>query len=619
MRPFSIIPLLAPFLLLAASPASPPASTADGELAALRERLEAAPDRAAWNEVAETLLAALDDARQSESSEANWLVSRLLEARPDDPKLLWRRAEHRRRLPDDRGAIEDLERLTRAHPGHPLALRARRALPALYLRTGMHAKSARADEALLRERLADPVAVLTRLARTYAGMGQLSSVESTLARLDALAPDRARYDPELSWLRVAAIDRLGSRDEAAGALLEFANLFPWDSRRAEALLMAARAHEESGRTTLAIALAGEAMESAGDERIASEARLLRGTLLGRTGDRDGARDEYLALLESASSPELVATALQRMIDVEVEQRGADAALLMLAGLAERGDRFTRPMARMHVERLLSALAERIADEPRDAAFHVELARRLDADLSRSPHVVLAAARFRDRLGQRDVADALFRAIDPQDVEDPATKERVRRAHARSTPAANEPAELAADDDLVERLRELERSGSHEEIRNVVHAALSDEDRVGPLPPPARLIAARAALALGDETGTLSLLEPLESAEAAAAVMRGDAEALSGSWERACAAYDDARRGRSEPVGASPLTSWIELRLAACALRSGRREEGRGRLEALLAKDPGDPVSFAATDLLERIDSFPSKATHQAPRLEEPVL
>lgn len=629
MRPISIIPLLALLLLLAAVPAAQPVSTSDGELTALREQMRAATDRAAWDEAAERYLAVLDEAGRSESSEAAWLVGRLLESRQDDPALLWRRAEQRRRQPDVRGAIEDLERLARVRPDHPLALRARRRLPALYLHAGMHARSARADEALFEEKLADPVAVLTRLARTYAGLGQLSDTEEALERLAALAPDRARYDAELSWLRVSAIERLGSRERAAAALLDFANLFPWDARRAEALLLAARAHEETGRTKLAIVLADDAIENAREERIASGARLLRATLLERTDRPREARDQYLSLLGTASSPDLVAIAMQRLIHLEVEERGSEAALLMLAGLAERGDLLTRPMARRHVERLLTALAERIADDPASAAFHVALARRLDADLGAAPTVVLAAARLRETLGERDAADTLYRTIDPESVDDVSSRDRVRRAHARRAPASEEHEAGSGDEDLLERLTALQHLGEYEAIQMLVADRIAETEAAHPLPAAARIVGARAALARGNPESVLRLLEPLDERAAGVAVLRGDAQALMGMWEAACVEYGRAQQEHARTTidsqstdprvaAGSSLANWLELRLAACALRRGRHEEGRGRLEALLAAEPGDPVTFAAGDLLHRIDSFPAGPAKPEPSDAEPA-
>ena len=196
--------------------------------------------RAAGEATARERLAALDRAGGAPEVEVVRLAGELLALSPDDTTLLWRRGDALRRLGQDERALADLQKLIRLAPASPYAVRARRALPLLFLRAGLDREAAQADEELLAQRLADPVAVLPRLAQTYSRLGQAREVRATIERLRAIDRERATGDCELAWLEADAIARLEPPPAAAAAMLDFAARFPNDRRRGEALERAGR-------------------------------------------------------------------------------------------------------------------------------------------------------------------------------------------------------------------------------------------------------------------------------------------------------------------------------------------------------------------------------------------
>ncbi len=551
----------------------------------LRARLERAENRGAWDAAAFELLVELDRQGQANSSEATWLVDHLLEGHPDNPMLLWRRAMARRRKGDARGAVIDLERLVRVAPESPWAVRALRALPALYLQLGERVKAARADERLLRERLADPVAVLGRLARTYALLGRVRKVQETLARLEALEPGRIVRNPDLLWLWADAKARLGSPREAARAMLRFANVYPRDPRRPEALLRAARALEKIGRSRTALALAQEVVETADDPVKIAAARLFTAQVLEKQRDEDDAWIAYRDVLESATDPLLVAKAIRRLVDLKVEKEGRRAALLMLAGIIESGDRLSRTFARSHFDRIVRLMAPDLEKDELAAAFVLRLAERLGQVDEITPGIRLAAGRLRERVGEYDRAAAIYRVLEKHWYGPIARQARLGLARC----APDEVPEGIAPDDPA-RLAALAREEHWKVIREVLRGSrLGGRDAAAK-----RTLLARAAWAEGDVPAARAALEPLGEVTGEAALLRGDARAIAGAWEEACRDFRAA--ARTLPRNA-PGADWAQVRVAACELREGSRERAEQRLRAILAGDPPEPVRFAVENLL----------------------
>ncbi|RMG43586.1 MAG: hypothetical protein D6718_11935 [Acidobacteria bacterium] len=567
-----------------AAMAGPAAGDPDG----LRQELERQKTREDWDRTARRLLASLDASGQGGTAEAAWLVAKLLETHPDDPLLLWRRGEIRRRGGDVEGAIADFEQLARRHPGHPAGIRARRALPALYLRAGLTAKAARADESLLEDGLADPIPVLSRLARTYARLGRPAEVKRTLARLAALAPGRASYDPGLAWLAAEASAALDDPLVAAAGMLRFANLFPADPHRYEALMRAAEAFARHGRHALAATLAEEVAESSADAELAARAWLLRGEAFERAGDLEKARDAYRRGLDGATNPRLAATALRHLIDLTIREHGSETALLMLASDLRRGDRFRRKLAEAHFPRLLEAMASKLSRDPAKAYFFERLLEELDLTEQTPPAIALGAAELLESIGEEEAAGRLYSRLAAGGG--PAAG-RARAGLARCAPPK------APGVGPAEAIAALARKGRWDEV--LVRSA-----ELGPQPPArAAALAARAAMRAGRLAEARPLLEaavePPEGAPPALLVERADLLALGGRWDEACALY---RKAAGRPEHLLPAErSWLDLRGAACAFREGRAGEAARRVRTLLARSPGEPIRFAAENLLERIE------------------
>ena len=576
-----LVALLVCLPLAAAAPSRP----GDDRIRELRDRLAEAKDRDAWEGIAFQLLVELDRHGEANSSEATWLVDHLLEGHPDNPLLLWRRAMARRRKGDARGAVLDLEKIVRVAPRSPWAVRALRALPGLYLQLGERARAARADERLLAERLADPVAVLGRLARTYALLGKVRKVRATLARLEALEPGRVVRDPDLLWLWADAEARLGSPREAARAMLRFANVFPRDPRRPEALIRAARALEKLGKRNTALALAREVVETADDPAKVAAARLFTAQVLEKERKEKEAWLAYRDVLESATDPLLVARAMRRMVDLTVEKEGRRAALLMLAGIIESGDRLSRTFARSHFDRLVRLMAPELEKDDLEAAFVLRLAERLGQVGEITPGIRLAAGRLRERVGEYDKAAAIYRVLEKHWYEPVARRARLGIARC-------EPDELpeGVPPDDPGRLAALAREEHWKVIREVLRGPrLTGKDAAA-----RRTLLARAAWAEGDVPAARAALEPLGDVSGEAALLRGDARALAGAWQDACRDFRAAARTLARNA---PGADWAQVRVAACELREGSRERAEQRLRAILAADPPEPVRFAAEQLL----------------------
>ena len=582
---------------LASATTVPPAiklAPTEEELASLRQEVEQAKDRRSWEAAAWTLLDALDRKGASQGAEALWIVDQLLTTHTDHPILLWRRGGARRRLADTSGAMQDFERLVKAAPSHPLAARALRALPALYLRDGFPQKSAAADERLIQAGLADPVAVLTRLARTYAVLGDAKKTRSALERLYALDPDRVLYDPDIAWYWADAAERTMSKAEAARVLLRFANVFPRDPRRVEAFLRAARQFKQLGASELALRLTSEAIDQGHDPGKVLEARIMRAELYQEHGLTGDARYEYQLIVDQTQEGAIAARALRRLIDMDIEEHGRRTALLTLAAFIQRGDGIAGTLARNIFETEMNLLAGEIADKPEEAVFYHELARRIDQVASLPRQIQLDAAALRESIGDNERAAALYSIL--------ASRPWGNRSVALAGLARTRPLDsgMGAEANHLDRLEALARDEEWAQVSNLIE----QKDPLGVEEEAARKIAARAAFAQGRPQRAAELLEPIKRIKGEAALLRGDARALDGRWTQAC---DDYRRARDLPLDSE--RRWLEVRMAACEFREKKIDAARIRLEAILGADPPEPVAYAAMDLLSLI---PRSSNNRSP-------
>jgi tetratricopeptide (TPR) repeat protein len=568
-------------LAVLAGPASAEGPTAGEpvDLEELRERLAQTETPEQWERTARDLLAELDQRGLSDSPEAHWLVEQLIGVAPEDPVLLWRRAETERRNGRTEAAIADLEYLTEMAPEHPLAVRARRALPALYLRVQEPAASARADEQLLAQQLADPVAVSIRLARTYAALDRPEEIRRTLDRLAKLAPDKLESDPELMWRDARAAEELGHREVAADKLLRFANLHARDPRRTEALVRASRLYAALGRRKLAIGLLEEVIASEPELNLAMDARLRLARLFQESGRGNEASRQLRLILDEALDPETVAAALRLLLDATEAAEGLEAAVAQAASLVAGGDRFHDEMARNHLDRLMRELEPQILEDPPRLLYYYDLLRSVEQERALSAQARLIVGRLLERAGLRKEAETLYRAL----LEHFGPERQ--RAHDGLVRTA--PAETTAEgpEQLRARLVALARDEQWPAVREVVEAGRLAEDAS----PEVIAIAARAFFASGSPAAVRELLDRVEVPAGELAALRGDARALTGDWEGACGDY----RRAAEPDPGIPLTAWVQWRLALCDVRADRQETARERLTALESGSPGPPVEALA--------------------------
>lgn len=535
--------------------------------------------------LAEALLEGLDRYGQGRGPEAVALANEILAIRPDDPLLLWRRGDARRRAGQSAGALSDLQHLIEVAPDHPLAVRARRALPSLMLRTGRREESAAADEELLASGIADPGTVLARLARTYALVGDLARVQDALSRLAEVDPSRLRLDADTSFLAAEVADKLGTRAQAGAALLRFANVFPADPRRDQALLRAARAYEDSGQHDIALRLMEESVETSRRPAVAAAGRLEKGELLAGIGEHEDAVAAYEEALAGAADPATAQRAFERIVEVTVQTRGTKYALALLAGRSKDPRPLVAGAARAQFGALVDGITADLVGDPAEAAFVVELARRAGVEDILRPGVVLAAAALREQVGNYANAAALAktRASLPPPDGDPA-----RAMLARTIP--RDAAGILAAPERLEALR-------REEAWPLVLKAVGTPESGQKSLDPQRVAAARAAFMAGDPTWAGELLDPIAPIRGIAALMRGDARALAEDWSGACEDYRAAQR--SAELG-EVERAWAEVRIASCEAREGRADDARGRLQVLLGRDPGDPARLAAEKLLAEI-------------------
>lgn len=366
--------------------------------------------RAAGEPSARQRLAALDRSGAAPANEVARLAREALASAPGDATLLWRRGDARRRLGQDDLALADLQQLIRTAPGSPYAVRAQRALPVLLARVGLDGEAAEADEALIAGRLADPVAVLPRLAATYARLGRSQELLETIGRLRALDRARADGDPEVAWLEADALERRGPPREAAAVMLAFAARFPGDRRRGEALVRAARARAETGELAQAIELAGRAVAEPLPPASAAWARVARAELLERAGRSREAAADLRAVLETGADEATIERVLSRYVDIEMERRGTEGALTALAALVAGERPAVAGPARRRMEALLEGLAASRPTPPERAAFLVALAGRADPALAIPPALRLAAAQLWEGVGDCARAARTYREL-----------------------------------------------------------------------------------------------------------------------------------------------------------------------------------------------------------------
>jgi tetratricopeptide (TPR) repeat protein len=365
---------------------------------------------AAWEASARARLAALDRSGAASEVEIVALTDGLLALSPGDTTLLWRRGDALRRLGQDERALADLQKLIRLAPGSPYAVRARRALPVLFLRAGLDREAAQADEELLARKQVDPAAVLPRLTRTYSKLGQAGKVRATIERLRAIDPERISADRDLAWLEADAIERLGPPAEAASAMLAFAERFPDDRRRGEALVRAARARGDLGDLTPAIEIAGRAIAEPLPPAAAQRTRVARAELLERAGRSREAGEDFRAVLATSDDPVMIERVLSRYTDIEMERRGTEGAVVALAGLVAEGRPAVAGPARQRMAGLLEGLAASRAVAPERAAFLVALAERAGPGIEIPPELRLAAAQLWEGVGDCARASRAYRLL-----------------------------------------------------------------------------------------------------------------------------------------------------------------------------------------------------------------
>lgn len=593
--PFAVgKPSSAPAAPTAPAPSAAPAGplTADEQrLLDARRRLADAAGDAERLAAARALLAEFDRQGEGRGREARRLVDMLLEAAPQDPALLWRRADDQRRARELDAALGTLTHLVEVAPAHPLAARARRALPALLLETGRREQSVRADEDLLERRAADPGAVLARLARTYALLGDLERARAAVTRLGAAGADRLRYDPDLAWIGADATAASAAPRAAAAALLRFANLFPDDPRRPEALLRAARSLQAAGSPEVALRLMNEALAVARTPSLELAGRLDRGEVLTQTGAHDAARADYERVFGDASDRDTAARALGRVVDIVVGTDGPDAALALLAAKVEAKERFAAECVPHEWRRVLARLGDGLALQPDRAAYVAEVAERARLTTTLPPDVRLSAAALREQVGAYDKAAALYAGLAGAPG---ATGARAREGLVRCRPREVAPGTAPAE---PARLAGLVR----EEAWTLVLGALTGSRAIDPA---TRTLAARSAFMAGRPAEAKDLLEPLPHPKGEAALLRADARALAGDWPAACRDYRAAPGQDLVPVEAA----WLEVRIGACALREGRLDEARARVRAVLEASPAEPAGSAAHLLQAAVDEAAKKKT-----------
>lgn len=577
-----------------AAPAGKPAAEAAVEPAGQEpprdygRQFAEAQSAAAKLKIGRAWLGDLDREGQGQSAEALKLITALLELDPRDPQWLWRQAEGARLEGKDETALALYRRLIEADPGHPLAVRALRAVGGVAFKTGQFAQSAEADEKLLAGRLADPLPVLTRLAASYARLGRMDEVKKVLERARHTAPEETRSDPHLNWLTAELTEKEGNRAAAAKAMLDFANLFPRDKRAVEALLRAARARGDDGLLQSALAISGQAVEKAGDSGLRAAGMMIRGELLDKLENREEALLAYKEALGGAQDPVQVGAALRRVVDITIQTEGTAAALEVLAQQARRPNPVVAAVARSHFLALIKIEGERPGVAPADAAVMVELARRIGIDQP-PPLLQLGAARLQEQVGDYALAAGAYGKLAAFPGE---WGKEARLGLARSRPETAPP---GLEADHPERLGALKREEKWAAIEEILPA----ENLAGKEAETKRILAARAAFQRNDPGRVLELLGRADLHQGEGILLRADARTVTGEWKAACADYRQA----DGLIAGGPEREWLEVRLAECEARGGKASAARKRLRDLLAGSPADPAALAAEQLQLRLGAL----------------
>lgn len=538
------------------------------------------------------LLIELDRSGKGGGAEAQRVVQELLGFRPDDPQLLWRRGEEARLEGMVEPALVDFRRLVETNPTHPLAVRAQRALSALYFKLGRFTESLESDEKLLAAHLADPLPVLTRMAASYARLGRLAEVKEVIRQCQRLVPETWKTDPNLTWLSAELLEHEGERDAAAAAMLRFANLFPKDKRAGEALLRAARARGESGLLESAVAFSRQAAEKATDSGLRSASQMIRGEYLEKLDRKEEALVAYTEALKGGGDPAQVGGALRRAVDLTIQYEGTAAALELLAQQVRRPNPVVSAVARSHFLALIKIEGERTGVTPSDALVMVELARRVGIE-NPPPLLQLGAARLNEQIGDYAKAGAIYEKL----VSFPGSVgQEARLGLARSRPESP-PQGIEADH--PERLAALKRAENWEAIEQI----LPDERLKGKDADDKRTLAARAAFNRAQIQRVEDLLDKVARPGGEASLLRADALALAGDWKAACDDYKHA-----DPlIALGPERDWLEVRLAECEARAGHAATAKKRLKTLMASQVSDPALLAAEQLTLRLSGLVRQA------------
>ena len=523
-------------------------------------------------------LSALDAAGDVDSAEGRWLIDRLLEAEPGDTELLWLRARLRTAVGDLDGAIRDLEALVAASPPRDLLAAALRRLSRAYAEAGRPADQLRIDRILLDEKLEDEVPVLVRMAKAYRARGDLKSTRQVLDRLLLVAPDELRFNADLVWIAAEISARVDEPLAAGRRYLAFANLFPDDPRCVEALLEAARLMRKAGHPRGAMLIAGEAVERGGQGRLSEKALLLRAGIEEQIGEKQRARVDYYSVVAHTLDPALAADALRELVELSLAEDGLQPTLMMLAGLAIRGDGYCRTFAASHFVRLMRVSEDKLIHDDRDAAFYMTIAFEMGDPELLPAGVRLRAARFFGSLGDgRKVAEILG----PLATRLGETGRRARELlaeHGLEVPLGGQTMSL------VERAERLWRRRAWGELIELLDdTTLSREDS-----PRLRALRADAELRVGRPGTARRVLGP-SPRTGPEKILLADAESLLGNWKKACAHYRAAAGDDLPRVE----RAWCEVRVAECEHREGRTSRSRQRLVRLMQADqPPGPACAA---------------------------
>ncbi|GAB4223265.1 MAG: hypothetical protein Kow0062_23020 [Acidobacteriota bacterium] len=523
-------------------------------------------------------LAALDAAGEVDSVEGRWLIDRLLDANPGDTELLWLRARLRSAVGDVEGAIRDLEALVAAGPAPELRAAALRRLARAYEETGRAADEVRVDRVLLDEKLEDPVPVLIRMAKAYRRLGDIRSTREVIDRLLVVAPDELRFNADLVWIAAETSRRVDPPLVAGRRYLAFANLFPDDPRSVEALLEAARLAQTAGHLRGAALIATTAIDRGGEGRLAESARLLRAGIEERLEQHDAARRDYHAVVSRTLDPALAAEALRELVELSLSADGLEPTLRMLAGMASRGDGYSRTFATSHFARLMRVGEKELVRTDRDAAFWVTVAREI-GNLDVLPATTrLRAARFFGSLGDTEqvvqIAGPLAATLGP----DGDAARALLAEHDIDPPFGERRVPLARRAVALWRARDW----------NGLVELLDDATLAAHGSPRLRALRADAELRLGRPDAALRVLGR-NPASASERLLRGDAASMRGDWKTACASYRSAAGDDLSAVE----RAWCEVRLAECAHRDGDTERSRERIARwIAAPEPVGPACAA---------------------------